>query len=121
MPNLNVDKKYSDAYKKYYEEYKESKLENYRKEIPYIMSKADKKLADKMAEAGVDVTVEAPGVFHVTNKKKQTPSYKKGGKVKKTGLALLHKGEVVLPVNSMRAMMEGDSSVAMKVAKKGTK
>jgi len=104
MPNLNVDK--------------ESKLENYRKEIPYIMSKADKKLADKMAEEGVDVTVEAPGVFHVTNKKKQTPSYKKGGKVKKTGLALLHKGEIVIPKNSIRAAMDGDMSVVRALAKK---
>jgi hypothetical protein len=86
--------------------------------LPYIMSNNDKKLKDKMAEEDVDVSVEAPGVLHVTNKKKKVPSYKKGGKVKKTGLALLHKGEGVLPVNSMRALMDGDSSIASKIAKK---
>jgi len=32
-----------------------------------------------------------------TEKKKEYPSYKKGGKVKKTGLALVHKGERVVP------------------------
>jgi len=29
-----------------------------------------------------------------------TPSYKKGGRVKKTGLSLLHKGEFVVPANT---------------------
>lgn len=30
------------------------------------------------------------------------PSYKKGGKVRKTGLALLHKGEKVIPRKKVR-------------------
>ena len=29
-------------------------------------------------------------------------SYKKGGKVKKTGLALVHKGELVVPANKVK-------------------
>lgn len=33
-----------------------------------------------------------------------TPSYKTGGIVKKTGKALLHKGEVVLTVGQRRAL-----------------
>ncbi len=32
------------------------------------------------------------------------PSYKKGGKVKKTGKAKLHKNEVVLPVKTVMAL-----------------
>ncbi len=31
------------------------------------------------------------------------PSYKKGGKVKKTGLARLHKGETVVPKGSAKS------------------
>jgi hypothetical protein len=30
------------------------------------------------------------------------PSYKKGGKVKKTGMALVHKGEVVKPAKKKK-------------------
>jgi hypothetical protein len=32
------------------------------------------------------------------------PSYKKGGKVKKTGKALVHKNEVVLPVGVVKSL-----------------
>lgn len=32
------------------------------------------------------------------------PSYKKGGKVKQTGLALVHKGEVVIPANRVKSV-----------------
>ena len=31
------------------------------------------------------------------------PSYKKGGKVKNTGLAMLHKGEMVVPKNKIKS------------------
>ena len=34
---------------------------------------------------------------------KSPPSYKKGGKVKKTGLARLHKGEMVVPKGSAKS------------------
>ena len=33
-----------------------------------------------------------------------TPSYKKGGKVKKTGMALVHKGEMVVPKRKGKKM-----------------
>lgn len=32
------------------------------------------------------------------------PSYKKGGKVKKTGVAKLHKGELVIPAKHAKAL-----------------
>ena len=32
------------------------------------------------------------------------PSYKKGGKVKKTGKAVVHKNEVVLPVGAVKML-----------------
>ncbi len=32
----------------------------------------------------------------------EVPSYKKGGRVKRTGLALLHKGEHVIPKNKVK-------------------
>jgi hypothetical protein len=35
---------------------------------------------------------------------KSIPSYKKGGTVKKTGLALLHKGEHVVPAGKVKSM-----------------
>ncbi len=31
----------------------------------------------------------------------QVPSYKKGGKVKKTGLAMVHKGEIIIPTDKV--------------------
>lgn len=34
--------------------------------------------------------------------KRYMNSYKKGGKIKKTGLALLHKGEVVVPAKKVK-------------------
>jgi hypothetical protein len=34
---------------------------------------------------------------------KMIPSYKKGGRVKETGLALLHKGEHVIPVKEAKS------------------
>lgn len=113
--------KVKDEYEKAYDRSREEYFKN-RKPLSYLMSMKDKKLADKMAEDDVDVSVEEPGVLHVTNKKKKIPEYKKGGTVKKTGLAKVHKGEFVIPQNSMRAMMDGDSSIAsMMVKKKGAK
>jgi hypothetical protein len=37
----------------------------------------------------------------------QVPSYKRGGKVKKTGLAYVHKGEKVIPAKRKRGRSAG--------------
>ena len=45
----------------------------------------------------------AAGVVHPRNANSTIPSYKKGGTVKKTGPALLHKGEKVLTTGQKKA------------------
>jgi hypothetical protein len=45
------------------------------------------------------------------------PLFKKGGKVKKTGLAIVHKGEYVLPAG-VKPTMAQKKAVAKKKAKK---
>jgi hypothetical protein len=39
------------------------------------------------------------------NRQTPIPSYKRGGKVRKTGLARLHKGEYVVPRNQVKKVM----------------
>lgn len=51
-------------------------------------------LGKKLARAANARAVEAVSM----------PSYKKGGKVKKTGKAKLHKNEVVLPVGAVKML-----------------
>ena len=43
------------------------------------------------------------------------PSYKKGGKVKKTGLALVHKGEVVVPKSVIDKLETADDDEEGKI------
>lgn len=45
------------------------------------------------------------------------PSYKKGGKVKKTGVALLHKGEVVVPKKTVKKISKTGSQMLSKAMK----
>lgn len=40
-------------------------------------------------------------------KDRKVPSYKRGGRVRKTGLAKVHKGEYVIPVHSKRKGKRG--------------
>jgi len=50
----------------------------------------------------------------LSDSKKKVPSYKKGGVVKKTGLALVHKGEKIIPKNKTGAIV-GTSSGGKRV------
>jgi len=49
-------------------------------------------LADIISDA------EGGGGGGSSKRQQQPPSYKRGGKVRKTGLARVHKGEMVIPV-----------------------
>jgi len=56
----------------------------------------------------------------VSNKAKDNgsiPSMKKGGKVKKTGLHILHKGEEVIPANKVK-LSKGKGSMRKRVSAK---
>jgi hypothetical protein len=43
-------------------------------------------------------------VHHITPKPAAPASFKRGGRVKKTGKAKLHKGEIVLPVKTVKTL-----------------
>lgn len=47
-----------------------------------------------------------------------TPSYKKGGKVAKTGMALVHRGEVVVPASRVASVDKALKKAGMKPLKK---
>src|SRR5665213_3526143 len=49
----------------------------------------------------------SPNPANFSTAKGQLPSYKKGGKVKETGPAILHKGETVVPVSKRRGTSDG--------------
>jgi hypothetical protein len=59
----------------------------------------------KYAE-GEGLTPGSPIVTDDKKKKPSLPSYKKGGTVKKTGLAMVHKGERVIPTKKKETAME---------------
>jgi len=48
---------------------------------------------------------------------KDIPEFKKGGKVKKTGLAKVHKGELVIPANRVKAVKKAVKKAGMKPLK----
>lgn len=48
----------------------------------------------------------------------QIPEYKKGGEIKKTGLAKLHKGEVVIAANRVKAVEGALKKAGLKPLKK---
>lgn len=50
---------------------------------------------------------QAPNPANFSTAKGQLPSYKKGGTVKKTGPAIVHKGEKVVPVRTKRGTSDG--------------
>lgn len=92
-----------------------------------------KAYADSRAKAGDDTDYMKQtgqgGVEYDKARMKQTaddksasvPSYKKGGKVKATGLALLHKGERVVPKDQVKKVdraMTGSSKLKKKVVTK---
>jgi hypothetical protein len=52
------------------------------------------------------------------NEQPPPPSFKKGGKVKKTGLALVHKGEVVVPVHRVETVDKALKKAGLKPLKK---
>lgn len=66
--------------------------------------------AEKKREAGNSrmfnrkkkLPLRKPSPESETNLSEQVPSYKRGGKVKKTGLAYVHKGEKVIPAKRKR-------------------
>ena len=53
-----------------------------------------------------------PDVPDIKHPPRPLPEFKKGGKVKKTGLAKVHKGEIVIPANRVESVKK-----AMRVAK----
>ena len=50
--------------------------------------------------------------------KKEIPQLKKGGLVKKTGIALVHKGEVVIPASRVKAVEKAMKAAKLKPLKK---
>lgn len=56
------------------------------------------------AVAGYDKGAKNKADKTKADKTKTIPSLKKGGRVKKTGLHLLHKGEEVIPVNKVKSL-----------------
>lgn len=54
----------------------------------------------------------------LNDKYRGLPSYKKGGKVKKTGLALVHKGEKVIPVKKRKKKVKNPGDLYNKYQKK---
>ena len=76
-----------------------------KKPVPSLTAKGSKIPEKDM----VDTLRKAAGA----NAKKMLanpPAYKKGGKVKKTGMALVHKGEVVTPAGKGRQHRGGRCS-----------
>lgn len=83
---------------------------------------------------GSQKTMNAIGKMQQANKAKsgsnlfkgqltgKLPAYKKGGKVKKTGPALVHKGEVVVPKNKVKKLKKAKTGIQMLMkATKGKK
>lgn len=58
------------------------------------------------------------GVLERRSTRDVPPSYKKGGKVKKTGLALVHKGEMVIPASRVASVVKAVKKAGMKPLKK---
>lgn len=48
----------------------------------------------------------------------QIPEYKTGGKIKKTGIAMLHKGEVVIPAKRVQTVDRALKNAGLKPLKK---
>jgi len=48
----------------------------------------------------------------------QPPEYKKGGKIRKTGFAKLHKGELVIPASRVTSVEKAVKMAGMKPLKK---
>jgi hypothetical protein len=63
---------------------------------PGIPAKTYEKKTETKKESGGGTDGRGAGRMERKVEEEQVPSYKKGGKVKKTGLARLHKGEKVL-------------------------
>lgn len=57
-----------------------------------------------VADGALNLTDKALNVGEKAMKMKTMVGYKGGGKVKKTGAALLHRGEVVLSVKQVKAL-----------------
>ena len=84
----------------------------------YTMGKTEKNFANARPYASGDATkspaTPSPRIKSIPStgakgtQEYEFDSYKKGGKVKKTGLALVHKGEKVIPVkNKKRQTSDG--------------
>ena len=56
--------------------------------------KAEKKAGQRVK---AQIATQAPNPANYSTSKGQLPSYKKGGIVKETGPALVHKGEKIIP------------------------
>ncbi len=70
-----------------------------------LLDELDKEEKSERKKFGEDEGLK-PGSPIVTDdkKKEKVPSYKKGGKVKKTGLALVHKGERIVPKKKVESV-----------------
>lgn len=73
------------------------------------------KLINKMDPVPV---VTAPMHKRRAHSEPKPPSYKQGGRVAKTGLALVHKGEVVVPVARVASVDKALKKAGMKPLKK---
>jgi hypothetical protein len=71
--------------------------------------------AEKKREAGNSrmfnrkkkTPLRSPNSSNTMNLSEDVPSYKRGGKVKKTGLAYVHRGETVVPAKRKRGRSAG--------------
>jgi hypothetical protein len=69
----------------------------------------DRNRQNDIQRALLDLNTQNENMF---KRPEYKPSYAKGGMVKKTGMALVHKGELIIPANKVASHMKGMKNMA---------